>query len=394
MRPPVLKTRLDRVYSRQGFMRRTAISYFLTFLLCAGVQGARTVQIDFFYEPGCTACERIEALILPELERRFAGAYELRARDIGMEAHFISLLELEHQTGYTGAERAYLAVNRQKMFGADLSTEDFFASVQSALDQDAVQTDPDVSADGPDLLNRRFKGFTLSAVIAAGLLDGINPCAISTLVFFMSLLAVSKVKPRNLVLLGLSFCTASFLTYLALGFGLFRVLHLFTGLLLVRLWIERIMLSVLLVLAGLSFRDAVRFRRSGRSSDVTLQLSAGMKKRVHAIMRRGLGGTGIVLGGLFIGTFVTALESVCTGQVYVPVLVLILKESSYYEPRAWLYLLVYNLMFILPLAAVFIAVYFGVQTETLLAWSRKNVVVSKILLGFLFLVMALLMVLL
>lgn len=375
-------------------MKRDVIVYFLTFLLCVGVQGARTVQIDFFYEPGCTVCERIEALILPELERRFAGAYELRARDIGMEAHFISLLELEHQTGYAGSERAYLAVHQQKMFGADLSAEDFFASVQSALEQDAVQNGPDVPASGSDLLKRRFNGFTLAAVIAAGLLDGINPCAISTLVFFMSLLAVSKVKPRNLVLLGLSFCTASFLTYLALGFGLFRVLHLFAGLLLIRRWIERILLSVLLVLAGLSFRDAVRFRRSRRSSDVTLQLSAGMKKRVHAIMRRGLGGTGIVLGGLFIGTFVTALESVCTGQVYVPVLVLILKESSYYELRAWLYLLVYNLMFVLPLAAVFISVYFGVRTETLLVWSRKNVVVSKILLGFLFVVMALLLVLL
>ena len=34
-------------------------------LLCGSVSGA--VQIDFFYEPGCHDCERIEAEILPEV---------------------------------------------------------------------------------------------------------------------------------------------------------------------------------------------------------------------------------------------------------------------------------------------------------------------------------------
>jgi hypothetical protein len=46
--------------------------------------------------------------------------------------------------------------------------------------------------------------------------------------------------------------------------------------------------------------------------------------------------------GLLIGVVVTALESVCTGQVYVPTLVLILKNNALAESRAWLYLLAYN----------------------------------------------------
>jgi hypothetical protein len=45
-------------------------------------------------------------------------------------------------------------------------------------------------------------------------------------------------------------------------------------------------------------------------------------------------------------------------------------------------------MFILPLVAVFLLTYFGLRTETLLEWSRKEVVVSKTLLGLFFLAMA------
>jgi len=241
----------------------------------------------------------------------------------------------------------------------------------------------------------------------------------------MSLLAVSKVRNRQLLLLGGSFCIASFLTYLALGFGLLRVLHLFAGFKTVRASIEWGMVAVLVVLAVLSFRDALRFRKSRDAHDVTLQLSSGMKKRIHDVMRWGLkktpqnppqpaatppeegnpsarnhspllrrgagtaGWVSLMLGGLFIGAAVTALESVCTGQVYVPTLVLILKENTM-QVRAWALLLLYNALFIVPLVVVFIAVYRGLRTETLLDWSRKNVVVCKLCLGAFFVLMAVL----
>ena len=45
-------------------------------------------------------------------------------------------------------------------------------------------------------------------------------------------------------------------------------------------------------------------------------------------------------------------------------------------------------MFIVPLVTVFILTYFGLRTQTLLEWSKKNVVISKVLLGVFFLAMA------
>lgn len=369
-------------------MRRAITQILFAALFYGTVCGAAPVQIDFFYEPGCHDCERIEAELLPQLETRFPQACLIQRHDVGVETNFLYLLHLQNELGYTQPERAYLIVNKQYAFGPSPVQEEFFARISSLLEKGSAV--PELQVVPPDLAKKWYSGFTFSAVVAAGLIDGFNPCAFSTLVFFMSLLSVAKVRNRTLLLLGISFCLASFLTYLALGFGLFRVLHLFSGFATLRSAVELIMAVVLLVLAFLSFRDAIRFRKTARADDITLQLSTGMKKRIHDVMRRGLGNTSVIAGGLMIGTVVTVIESVCTGQVYVPTLVLILKDSTFSEPRAWLLLLIYNALFVLPLVIIFLAVYFGLKTETLLMWSRRNVVISKALLGLLFILMALL----
>ena len=108
-------------------------------------------------------------------------------------------------------------------------------------------------------------------------------------------------------------------------------------------------------------------------------------------MKEGISAKSLLLGGIIIGTLVTALESVCTGQMYVPTLVVMAKSGM---SKAWGYLLLYNLMFILPLVVVFILTYFGLRTPTLLGWSKKNVVISKVLLGAFFLLLAVLVVML
>lgn len=362
-------------------MKKLIFILFMLSTLCW--RSAFAAQIEFFFEPGCEDCEQIEAKILPQLEKRVQVVH----RDIGIESNLVHLLQMEHQSGYAGPERAYLVLNELHAFGNPLGNpEAFFAEVDRLLADGAEPSS--VSEPDEDVVRSRFNEMTLPVVLVAGLLDGINPCAISTLVFFMSLLAVSKVRSRQLILLGVSFCSASFLTYLALGFGLLRFLHFFSGFTALRSAVEWGMTALLLAAAVFSFRDAVRFRKSHDGHDVTLQLSTGMKKRIHSVMRRGLGAGSLFFGGLLIGVAVTALESVCTGQVYVPTLVLILKKAALSDLRAWLYLLAYNILFILPLVLVFTAVYFGLRTETLLAWSRRNVVFSKTLLGLFFILMA------
>jgi hypothetical protein len=236
-------------------------------------------------------------------------------------------------------------------------------------------------------VRERAAGFTAVLVALAGLGDGLNPCAFSTIVFLVSLLAVAKVQGRLLLATGAVFCAASFITYTALGLGFLQALRACASF----RWLQAGVLWAtalgLLVLAALSFRDAWRFRCSGRAQDVTLQLSDAMKARIHRLMRSRLAGGGLVAGAFGLGAGVTFLESVCTGQMYVPTLVYVIHSGAS-NARTWGLLLLYNAMFVLPLIVVFVLAYRGAGTGFFLSWSRRHVVPSKVLLGTLFLVLA------
>jgi len=98
----------------------------------------------------------------------------------------------------------------------------------------------------------------------------------------------------------------------------------------------------------------------------------------------GLVEKGSVPGAVVVGLFVGVCSFGCTAGIYFSILGMLITEPTF----GVLYLLLYNLMFIFPLVVVFILTYFGLRTQTLLDWSKKNVVVSKVLLGVFFVILA------
>ncbi|MFO7870956.1 MAG: hypothetical protein R6V03_05935 [Kiritimatiellia bacterium] len=359
--------------------------------------GISPVVIDYFYEQGCSECRKVDSLIKPELGDRFEGFYILREHDLGAVSNVLLLAAYQEELRIAENRPVYMVVDYRRAFSGFNEIEaGLLTAVETAIERrlrpeykqpEPVRVPPG-GEDGLDLLARRVESFTLPVVAVAGFLDGLNPCATASLVFFMSVLVVSGVRGRVLLVTGISFCAASFAVYTAIGFGLAGALHAFSGFHVFRRSVELALTAILFVLAFLSFRDAFRYRARRDPEAVTLRLPVRIKRRIHALMRSGLGTRSPAVGGFVIGTAVTVLESVCTGQVYVPTLVLIIRNDAL-RTRAWQYLLLYNLMFVTPLAAVFLVTYLGVTTEKLLFWSRRNVPAVKILLGCLFAAMGL-----
>jgi hypothetical protein len=355
------------------------------------------VIVDYFFESGCPDCSKVKNLILPELKERFEGFHVLNSYDIGVKSNVIRLVTYQEKLNIVSNMPVMMVVDyRHVLNGFDAIKAGLSKQVDECISE---RQDPGWQAPGPiavsftgggsDIAARRMEKFTLSMVIAGGFLDGINHCAISTIVFFMTLLAVSKVRGREFLLMGIPFCLASFLTYLAIGFGLLRAIHALSGFMLFRTVVNMAVVVVLGVFAVFSFLDAYKFKVSGNPDDVAFQLPRSIKMRIHAVMREGIGSKSLVLGGLVVGTVITALEGVCTGQVLIPTLVMV-AQSGHDAEKAYFYLVVYNLVSDIPLIAVMVLTYFGLRTQTLLDWSKKNVVVSKVMLGVFFLVLAVL----
>jgi cytochrome c biogenesis protein CcdA len=230
--------------------------------------------------------------------------------------------------------------------------------------------------------------WTFLTVLLAGLADGFNPCAFSIIIVLAGILAVGGRKRRARLLGGWSFCTASFLTYMAMGLGLMRVIRALEGL---RLFYDIVMtmLSITLFILGfLSVRDAFRYRKEKVPSAIALQLPDKVKRLIRVVAETSWSGPAVVATGFGCGFLVTLLDSLCTGQIYVPVLALISREVEAW--RSFMFLVVYNLAFIAPLIVIFILAAKGADSERMSRWSKRNVFPSKIAMGFVFAILGVL----
>ena len=125
-----------------------------------------------------------------------------------------------------------------------------------------------------------------------------------------------------------------------------------------------------------------------------LQLPSFLKKNIHGVIGKGLREKkqnsipGLIIVSFGIGMIVSLLEAVCTGQVYVPMLVFILKNDQL-RLKALFYLIIYNAMFVMPLFLIFLLAFFGISSQKLNDFLRKNVGILKIFLAFIFLFLGL-----
>jgi cytochrome c biogenesis protein CcdA len=233
-------------------------------------------------------------------------------------------------------------------------------------------------------MERTVNNLTLLVVVGAGLADGVNPCAFAVIIFFLTYMAYVGKGRKEIVLAGIIYTAAVFLTYLAIGIGLHQLLEKGLGMsTLLRRIIYGAMTILLVVAALLSVRDGIHCLR-GETDRVTLKLPDAVKRRIHLHMtrqtRRGL----TVVGALSLGVVVAVLEFPCTGQTYVP----IITYLSVNPVGAFAWLVLYNLCFILPLVVVFLCILFGTSSEEIKTVFQRNMATAKFALATVFAALA------
>ena len=230
-------------------------------------------------------------------------------------------------------------------------------------------------------------------MISAGLVDGVNPCAFTVIVFFISFLTFMGYKKRETAWIGAAYIFAVFLTYLGIGFGLFKALYYFKFFYLISKIVYVAIGALSLFLAGLSLRDYIIYKRTGNTDEMALQLPAYIKMKIHNIMggfyrkeKNSQNKTlfALIWSALIVGFLVSLLEAVCTGQLYLPTIVFVLKDGTL-RGRALFYLIIYNLMFILPLIGVLVLALMGVSSKQFESYTRKNLGIVKLVMAAVFL---------
>jgi hypothetical protein len=220
----------------------------------------------------------------------------------------------------------------------------------------------------------------LAGTLAAGLADGINPCAIATMIFLISFLATRKRSRKQILVVGVAYTATVFLTYLSMGLGLKNVLEHIKGYYGFSLAIKWGAFALASCVAILSFKDAIVFKKTKKTENISLQLPKSVKLLIHKIISGNLNGTSLLIGAILTGFLVTLLEAICTGQMYVPYIVAMTQRESL-RLTGYLYLIFYNFLFVVPLLIVMILAYYGMKWNDLAKKTQKNMVLLKVILG-------------
>lgn len=329
------------------------------------------IVADIYYSPGCKTCEEFLKNTVPQISSALNRKITVRKHNV-LEPENLERLEVELKAiGAELKEFPILIYRDISLQGKSVDYKNFTEAIKNELPTEIKD-------------NYKEKYLEPLPVLFAGLIDGINPCAFTTLIFLISTLFYIGKGRKEILYIGIIFSSTIFVSYYLVGLGLLNAIRTAMFFPVVGKIIKVAIISALVIFTILSFYDAILIKK-GLTKEMKLQLPKSLKKRIHTTIRNNTRKRGIIIGTIIIGIMVTIFELACTGQIYLPIITYIIKIEG--SLSAYIYLTIYNLGFILPLLTVFILIYKGITNTNITTWFQSKLLLIKILLGALFLLM-------
>jgi len=188
---------------------------------------------------------------------------------------------------------------------------------------------------------------TIPVLVGAALADAVNPCEFAVLVILLSSILASGNKRRALAS-GLMFSLAIFLSYLAMGVGLYSALATAKF----SLTFMKVIGVVAIVLGLFNLKDFFFYGKG-----FLMEVPLGWRPKMKAILRSVTGPFGAFAIGVVISLFLLP----CTSGPYVIVTSLLSQSETFWY--AFRLLVFYNLIFVSPMILITLAVYRGFSVE-------------------------------
>jgi cytochrome c biogenesis protein CcdA len=209
------------------------------------------------------------------------------------------------------------------------------------------------------------ENINLGRITLLALADSVNPCAIAVLTMILVSILIANPKDKRKVLLsGILFSLAVFIGYLFYGTILTQFFKTFSELLRNSSNYVYNGLAILAMLIGaLNIKDFFMYKPGSFATEMPIFLRPKVKRLIKDITSP--------LGAFLIGFIVTLFLLPCTIGPYIVASGLI-SELGFTKAIIWL--IYYNLIFILPMVVITLLVYLGFsKVEDVSGWKDKNI---------------------
>lgn len=186
----------------------------------------------------------------------------------------------------------------------------------------------------------------LIILVPAALADSINPCAFMVLFILLgSIMRQSKSK-KKVLLAWFMFIFAVFLSYIAIGIGLYEALATASS----TFYLKFVVWIIGLIIGLANLKDYFWYDRG-----FNMEVPDAWRPK----MRKLLKGVTSVWGAFFVGILISLFLLPCTSGPYITVLGYLASESENINAWGYIYIIIYNVIFILPMLAIALMIAFG-----------------------------------
>ncbi|MDD5590280.1 MAG: cytochrome c biogenesis protein CcdA, partial [Candidatus Portnoybacteria bacterium] len=206
------------------------------------------------------------------------------------------------------------------------------------------------------------------AVVCGAAIDAINPCEFAILILLMASMLASQQDRKKALWAGLAFTGAVFISYFLMGIGVFSLIREYT---LSFSGIFYKVIGILAIIIGLlNIKDFFWYGK-GLLMEVPLSWRPKMKSLIRSITNP--------YGAFLIGFLVSLFLLPCTSGPYAIILGMLAAKTSF--AKAFAYLILYNLIFILPMVIITFAMYSGLPPEKAEAWRKEKIRLLHLIAG-------------
>ncbi len=326
---------------------------------------SRKICLIFFYNPECHECMEMKDKI-EELKSKYP--LDVEEYNVLTKKGIDLLFKYYNAFHVSKNDRGSFAIFIGNKYYYKISQfDELEEEIKKHLDTGLSCPQPSSEGNAEKIV----RGFTVLTVMAGGLADGINPCAFATLIFFIAYMERIKQGKRALLSIGISFSIAVFLGYLLIGLGILEFYYKIEKVGIISKYVYLFAGIFALTFAVFNIWDYFKIEKKKKP---ILQLPLFLKKRRGRIIKILTQKKGIVIlaaMAFVVGLAISLLEFVCTGQILIPVMAVI-KSASSLRTTAFIYLLIYNVMFIVPLLIILLFYYMGYSSRVLGEFQKKR----------------------
>ena len=196
----------------------------------------------------------------------------------------------------------------------------------------------------------------LPLVGVAALIDSINPCAFGILLLTIAFLLTLQKTRASILKIGGMYILGLLTVYFLIGLGMLQALHLFNT----PHFMAKVGAALLIVLGSINL-----INEFFPAFPVKLKIPQAAHTKIALLMNKA------TLPAVFVlGMLVGLCEFPCTGGPYLMVLGLLHDQGTYFSGVG--YLLLYNLIFILPLVIILLLASEGTLIAKVQEWKRSQ----------------------